>query len=791
MRELWYEAPAKQWEEALPLGNGRLGAMVYGGLGKEQIQVNEESIWYGGRKRRENPDSVRQLSKIRRLLLEGNIEEAEVLMKWAMSGCPGSMPSYQTLGDILIQFYEPSATGLHTALQTETASGYHRKLDLERASALVSYELQGVKYIREAFLSHPADAMVMRLWASEPRLNFTVRLDRCKNAYEGIRRAGENGLCLYGNLGRGGFEYAMTVKAGHTDGNVQIIGEHLIVREASEVLLVFSADCSFHSAREEREEACRRYAGQLPQPVKELWEEATEEELQEQRYSYAVQRMMQERLGERLELLLSQDFEELRAAHERDYRELFDRLRLRLGGMERYEGLPMERRLALAAEGKEAGLAPLYLDYGRYLLISSSRPGNLPANLQGIWNKELKPSWESKYTININTEMNYWLAESGNLSECHLPLFDLLRRMLTDGRRAARELYGCRGFVAHHNTDIYGDCGVQDFWNPGSYWVMGAAWLCTHLWTHYQYTADRAFLAEAFPIMREAAEFFLDFLIEHQGHLVTCPSVSPENTFLLPNGHSGANTFGVTMDNQILTDLFGQCISAADILGVTDELNDRLREARGRLYPMQTAEDGRLMEWPEDYRELDPGHRHISHLYGLHPSEQITVDGTPELAAAAAKTLERRLANGGGHTGWSRAWIMNHYAKLWKGERAYENFLQLLAKSTYPNLFDKHPPFQIDGNFGAAAALLEMLVQSSGERIVLLPALPRAWESGELKGIRVKGCAELDVSWSGGQLVEATLYAGRDGKFLIKYRDKSCRVSAKQGESCTVSPEDF
>ncbi len=354
--------------------------------------------------------------------------------------------------------------------------------------------------------------------------------------------------------------------------------------------------------------------------------------------------------------------------------------------------------------------------------------------------------------------------------------------MVPNGRITAERMYGCRGFMAHHNTDIWGDTVTQDHWIPGSYWVMGAAWLCTHQWTHYEYTQDLDFLKESFPIMREAAQFFLDFCIEHDGYLKTCPSVSPENTFILPNGERGANTAGVTMDNQILRDLFGQCIKAAELLGVSDELNEQIKAARERLVPTQIGEKGNILEWPVDYEEAEPGHRHVSHLYGLHPSEQITMDGTPKLAEAARVTLERRLSHGGGHTGWSRAWIINHYAKLWDGETAYYNFEQILAKSTLPNLFDNHPPFQIDGNFGATAAIAEMLLQSTSERILLLPALPSAWKSGAIKGLCVKGGAEMDLFWEEGKLTCAVMRAKKDIHTKVRYQEHIQEITIGAGE---------
>ena len=399
----------------------------------------------------------------------------------------------------------------------------------------------------------------------------------------------------------------------------------------------------------------------------------------------------------------------------------------------------------------------------------------------------MKPAWDSKYTININTEMNYWPAETCNLSECHLPLFDLIKRMVPNGRKTAKEMYGCKGFVAHHNTDMWADTAVQDIWNTSSYWVMGAAWLCTHLWTHYQYTGDKEFLKEAFPIMRESAEFFLDFLVEDEGYLKTCPSVSPENIFILPNGETGANTSGVTMDNQILRDLFSQCIEAAEVLEVDDEMNNQIKEAITKLVPTQIGKYGQIMEWAEDYEEVEKGHRHISHLYGLHPSDQITVDNNPDLAEAAKVTLERRLSHGGGHTGWSRAWIINLYAKLWDGEEAYENLIALYSKSTLPNLFDNHPPFQIDGNFGATAGIVEMLVQSNADRTLLLPALPKAWDSGHIKGICIVGGAEIDISWKDGNLTECIVYAKNDISTELVYKEKTYQLKLGKNEELNVT----
>ncbi|MBQ6695306.1 MAG: glycoside hydrolase family 95 protein [Lachnospiraceae bacterium] len=801
MSKLWYRKPAIEWEEALPLGNGRLGAMVYGIPDKEHIQVNEESIWYGGPVNRNNPDLKKYLPEIRELIFKGEISKAERLMFLAMSGCPNSAHPSQTLGDIILEF-----EGLGEV------TDYRRELDLEKALCTVSFVSNGVSYQREIFVSKPADCMLIRVRADKRgSINLWVGMDRWK-FYDGICADGDNGLYLYGNLGRGASEFAMKLQAKAIGGKVYTIGERLMIEEADEVILTFTADTTYQYGKEEKEAAIAGYQEKnIELPYMVGLEGKSVYEMEELRLQQALQAMLLQKMHERIVRAGQKDFDKLLEEHIADYQSLFGRMEFVLVGSTEFDKLPTDERIQAAGEGTvDFGLSQLYFDFGRYLLIACSREGGLPATLQGIWNKDILPPWDCKYTININTQMNYWLAENCNLSECHMPLFDLIEKMVKNGRRTAREMYGCRGFMCHHNTDINGDTATQDLWIPGSYWVMGAAWLCTHQWTHFEYTQDVSFLQKQFPIMCEAALFFLDFLVEKDGYLVTCPSVSPENTYVLPSGEKGANGYGVTMDNQILRDLFGQCMKGFAVLQKEDALSEevlkklseaeitdvadfikQVEKACSGLKPTQIGSDGRILEWQEEYEEWEPGHRHISHLYGMHPSEQITMDDTPELAAAARKTLEYRLSHGGGHTGWSRAWIINHYAKLWDGETAYENIEQLFGHSTYPNLFDKHPPFQIDGNFGATAAMAEMLLQSTMQRVVLLPALPKAWESGSMKGIRMKGNAEADIDWEQGKLKQCVIRAEAAWNSKARYQDKVITLQLAAGEEKVLTVADF
>ncbi len=810
MGRLWYRQPAAEWEEALPLGNGRIGAMVYGGTDWEHIQVNEESMWYGKSDNRVNPDARGNLQKIREYISQGRIAEAERQMGLSLTGCPNSMHSYQTLGDIYFSFGKGRVVSesdfRRPRQQSCEGMSYVRELSLEEGVCRTQFREEGALHAREYFLSHPADCLVMHFTGGS--ISFTAKLGRAKY-FDGVGKWGQDRILLHGNQGRGGIEFAMALGARAKGGTLGTVGECLCVEDAREVWLYFTADTTYHYTEEEQEAFVEAYFSGRERPRMTFLQ-------RELLYQEALQALLQSRMDSVLKKAMETPYEALKQEHTADYQSLYGRMHLEIRGEDPAEEgndkdvMPTDERLCRVQEGAtDIGLEKLLFDYGRYLMISCSREGGLPATLQGLWNKEFQPSWDSKYTININTEMNYWMVEGCNLSECHLPLFGLLEKVQRNGRATAREMYGCRGFVAHHNTDIHGDTAPQDIWYPGTYWVMGGAWLSTHLWLHYLYTMDRGFLKEAFPIMAESALFFVDFLVERGDYLVTSPSVSPENTYILPDGRRGCICEGAAMDSQILQELLSDCLEAWKVLGQeaasftipgvesVEGLMEELARIREKLPPVRVGSDGRILEWMEEYGEADPGHRHISHLFGLFPSNQVTVDKTPELAQAARRTLEHRLENGGGHTGWSRAWIMNHYAKLWDGEKFHENLRLMLAKSTYPNLFDRHPPFQIDGNFGACSAILQALVQSDRERIVLLPALPDCWPGGRATGLRVAGGAQMDLFWKDHRLERVMLAAVAPDpvshcyETVVKYGGGQRKIFLHSGEYVVLREEDF
>lgn len=761
MSRLWYRRYAQIWDEALPIGNGRMGAMFFGNTITERIQLNEETIWYGAPQDRNNEDARQNLTKVRHLIFNGQVKEAEALMKYAFSGIPQSQRTYQSLGDMTIN------------IEHDNAENYRRELNLDNATGHVTYDCDGVSYEREYLASAIDNVIAVRFTASKPAsLNFDAILTR-ERFYDGVKKH-NGGIMLFGNLGKGAPDFAIMAKAVTDGGNYEVIGEHLIIRNANSAVIYITGGSTLN-----RDNLVKELDAYIDNAIFKGYEEVRNQHIADYQQYY-----------NRIDFKLFSD-DEINSATDNNTNSIAAN-----DNTDYNNQIPMSIELLRCKAGIYSNnLFMTYFDFGRYLLISCSREGTYPANLQGIWNDKMKPSWDSKYTININTEMNYWPAEMCNLPECHMPLFEHLKRMLKNGRITASKMYGCRGFVAHHNTDIYGDTAVTDHWIKGSYWVMGAAWLCTHIWMHYEYTKDLAFLKEYYPIMKEACEFFIDFLIEDpkDGYLKTCPSVSPENSYILPNGDVCSNSYGVTMDNEILRDLFSQCIKAGALTGDNDtQFADECSNILNHLAPLKVGKYGQIMEWNEDYEELNPGHRHISQLYALYPSEQILAGREEDtvLCNAAKATLERRLANGGGHTGWSRAWIINFYAALWDGEKAYFNLCKLLEISTLPNLFDNHPPFQIDGNFGATAAICNMIVQSTLERVVILPALPKSWTNGHLNGVMVKGGAKLDIEWEKGLLKRLTVKAVNDDfSTTLIYNGLSKHIKVKKGDRYVIVKE--
>ena len=744
---LWYRQPAARWTEALPLGNGRLGAMVFGGVSDERIQINEATLWGGGPHDYTNPEAATHLAQLRALIFAGKIQEAEALTAHMM-GNPQLLMPFQPFCDLRLHFDDAG-----------DPTDYRRELSLDEAVAGIAYGTGGARFRREVFISKPAQVMVVRLTADRPgRHDLSIALDSPQPGAVG-ETVDTDGLQLTGQIQprqnpRGswigswdapGLRYAARLRVRAEGGSVAADAGRLVVRGADAVTILLSGATSFRSYRDIGGDAMARANGLL-------------------------------------DAVRDTPLEALRQAHRADHQALFRRVALTLGA-DTNAAMPTDARIAAAKTQDDPALAALYFQYGRYLLISSSRPGGQPANLQGLWNDSLTPPWGSKMTTNINLQMNYWLAENGNLWETQEPLWDLIDDLQVTGADTARTHYNARGWVLHHNTDLWrATTPVDGAWGV---WPMGQAWLANQMWDHYRFCGERAFLAKrAFPAMRGAVRFILDTLVEapagtrFAGKLVTNPSFSPENSYFL-DGKRSQLTYAATMDLELIDELFRNFAKASRLLGQDAALRAEAEKARARLPPLQVGARGQLQEWIEDYREAEPENRHVSHLYALYPGQAIS-PATPKLAAAARRTLELR---GDGGTGWSKAWKIAFWARLQDGDHAHRMLHSLLGESTLPNMFDTHPPFQIDGNFGAAAAIAEMLLQSDDTSVTLLPALPSAWPQGHVRGLRARGGVTVDIAWRDGALTGATLTGDQSRTVSVRAPGRKAAIALGQGRA--------